>query len=364
MKKARSVLFVVSECVPFAKTGGLADVARGAAHRARARGHDVRVVLPRYRVTKKPRGRAASRAPLAVPLGARRGVVRGAGRRPPAPDARGVPARARRALRSRRHLRRQARRLRRQPGALRAALAGGAAALQHLDFEPDVIHAHDWQTSLVPVYLNTARGRLAARRARPPCSPSTTSATRAWFGKDQLWQTRPRLGRLHARGWRLYDSINLLKGGSTNATLVTTVSPRYAREIQNAARAARGSTSVLRDRGGDVIGVLNGIDETRGTRRATRTSRRPSPPRISRARRPARLALQREMGLLREATCRCRPREPPRQRRRGSTSSPTRSTRSSALDAQVVVLGAGERTRRVFPGALSARSGCLRMPRL
>src|SRR3954468_22855317 len=62
------VLFVVSECVPFAKTGGLADVAGALPIALAARGHDVRVVLPRYRVTKKfPAERLP--APLAVPVG-------------------------------------------------------------------------------------------------------------------------------------------------------------------------------------------------------------------------------------------------------------------------------------------------------
>src|SRR6185437_15791607 len=62
------VLFVASECVPFAKTGGLADVAGALPIALALRGHDVRVVLPRYRVTKK---HAAERLPasLAVPIG-------------------------------------------------------------------------------------------------------------------------------------------------------------------------------------------------------------------------------------------------------------------------------------------------------
>src|SRR6201999_1541611 len=63
-----NVLFVVSECVPFAKTGGLADVAGALPLALAARGHDVRVVLPRYRVAKKhPATRLP--APFSVPVG-------------------------------------------------------------------------------------------------------------------------------------------------------------------------------------------------------------------------------------------------------------------------------------------------------
>src|SRR5437764_1056881 len=61
------VLHVVSECVPFAKTGGLADVAGALPLALAERGHDVRVVLPRYRITKKHPAEQLP-APLAVPL--------------------------------------------------------------------------------------------------------------------------------------------------------------------------------------------------------------------------------------------------------------------------------------------------------
>lgn len=62
------ILFVVSECVPFAKTGGLADVAGSLPIALAARGHDVRVVLPRYRVAKRHPAELLP-GPLAVPLG-------------------------------------------------------------------------------------------------------------------------------------------------------------------------------------------------------------------------------------------------------------------------------------------------------
>src|SRR5206468_481817 len=64
----------------------------------------------------------------------------------------------------------------------------------------------------------------------------------------------------HARGLEVYDRMNLLKGGIYHATLVTTVSPRYAREIQSP-DGGEGLDGALRDRGGAVLGILNGIDE-------------------------------------------------------------------------------------------------------
>ena len=257
------VLFVASECVPFAKTGGLADVA-GRAPRSRSpqRGHDVRVVLPALPRHEEAPGRAPPRAARRARR-ARRGVVRrlrGALRA--SSDARRLPPRARRALRPRRHLRRRARRLRRQPRALRPALARRAPrSASYLGFTPDVVHVHDWQTRARPRLPATrSRRRAPVGAGRDACSPSTTWATRAGSPKAELYQTGLGWDEFLARGLEAFDRVNLLKGGIYHATLVTTVSPRYAREIQTP-EGGEGLDGVLRDRGGDVIGVLNGIDD-------------------------------------------------------------------------------------------------------
>src|SRR5262249_35192518 len=64
----------------------------------------------------------------------------------------------------------------------------------------------------------------------------------------------------HSRGLEAFDRLNLLKGGIYHVTLVSTVSPRYAAEIQTP-EGGEQLDGVLRDRGNDVIGVLNGIDD-------------------------------------------------------------------------------------------------------
>ena len=252
------VLFVASEVVPFSKTGGLADVAGALPMALADRGHDVRVVVPRYRVSKRfPAERLP--APLAVPVGlgeawcavwearfsrssARvyllehdalydRGGIYG--------DAGGDfgDNLARYALLCR--------------GALRLCEAQG--------FVPDIVHAHDWQAALVPVYLNTLESRSAAGSAASILTIHNMGY-QGWFGKGQLFQTQLPWSEFHARSLEAHDSINLLKGGIYHSTLVTTVSPRYAREIQTP-EGGEGLDGVLRDRGGDVIGILNGIDD-------------------------------------------------------------------------------------------------------
>ena len=153
---------VASEAVPFAKTGGLADVA-GALPRALARlGHEVEVVIPRYRgVTAGERvGRhhAQSRRAIARCRRLRRHRRRRADRL----------HRSARLFRSRRDLRDAGPGLRRQRRALRVPGPRGAASgRRSTGARYDVIHAHDWQAGLVPVILSMA-SHTAPALARVP----------------------------------------------------------------------------------------------------------------------------------------------------------------------------------------------------
>ena len=252
------VLFVVSECVPFAKTGGLADVAGALPIALSARGHDVRVVLPRYQVTKRF---AATRRPeaLAVPVGTGEAWASIWETKLPGSEAKAYL------------LEHDA--LFERDGiygdkggdfgdnlARYTFLSRGALRLcEAIDWIPDVVHAHDWQASLAPVFLNTLEARSPIGRAASVLTIHNM-AYQGWFKKGDLYQTGLGWDAFHPRGLESHDSINLLKGGLYNATLVTTVSPRYAQEIQ-APDAGEGLDGVLRDRGG-VIGILNGIDDT------------------------------------------------------------------------------------------------------
>jgi len=252
------ILNVVSECVPFAKTGGLADVAGALPIALAARGHDVRVVMPRYRLTKKY---AARKLPLSlgVPVGQgeawcaaweaqlgesfarvyllehdelfdRGGIYN---------DANGDYSDnlARFTVLSR--------------GAIRLAAA--------LGFEPDVVHVHDWQTCLVPIYMKTLDARSPIGRAASVMTIHNMGY-QGWFEKNELYQTRLGWDVFHHRALEAYDKLNLLKGGINFSTMLSTVSPKYALEIQTK-DGGHGLEGTLAERGGDVIGILNGIDD-------------------------------------------------------------------------------------------------------
>ena len=251
------VLFVVSECVPFAKTGGLADVAGALPLSLAARGHDVRVVMPRYQVTKRYE---ASQRPevLAVPVG--HGIAYAS-----IWEARLAKSEAVVYLLEHDALFDRDGIYGDKAGdfgdnlARYSFLSRGALRLcEALDWVPDVVHVHDWQTSLVPVFLDTLEAQTPLGGAASVLTIHNM-AYQGWFKKDELYQTGLGWDVFHPRGLEAHDSINLLKGGLNHATLVTTVSPRYAQEIQRPENG-EGLDGVLRDRGG-VIGVLNGIDD-------------------------------------------------------------------------------------------------------
>jgi starch synthase len=335
-----NILFVVSECVPFAKTGGLADVAGALPMALADRGHDVRVVIPRYRVTKKhPAERLP--APLAVPVGNGEAWCSVWESRFARSDAR-VYLLEHDALYDRDGIYGD------ESGdfgdnlARYALLSRGALSLcRYLGFSPDVIHAHDWQTSLVPVYLSTLE-------SRSPLARATTVLTihnmgyQGWFAKDDLWQTQLGWDVFHARGLEKNDSINLLKGGIYHSTFVTTVSPRYAREIQTA-EGGEGLDGALRDRGGDLIGILNGIDDDAWNPEKDRHIAAHFEARDIEGKAVCKAALQAEMGLAIEPDVPLVGLVSRLAHQKGIDVFAGALDDILSLGAQVVVLGAGER---------------------
>ena len=250
----RRVLIIGSEALPFAKTGGLADVL-GALPPALARlGWDVTVALPKYRgvtggslVEQFPvtvggftRDVAFAEAPLAG--GARAWLV-------DCPDlfdrdglygADGTDY---------------------PDNALRFAMLVRAA----LEFAgrqnpaPSLVHAHDWQAGLAPVYLKTLYAAHPVLADTPSVFTIHNLAYQGLFDGDWL----PRLDL----GWALFTlerleywrRISFLKGGINYSDIITTVSPRYAQEIQTP-ELGFGFDGILRQRRADLVGILNGID--------------------------------------------------------------------------------------------------------
>jgi starch synthase len=128
-----------------------------------------------------------------------------------------------------------------------------------LQFSPDVVHCHDWQTALVPVYLKTWE-------ADHPLFWSTASVQtihnvgyQGVFPKEEILHTQLGWRVFTVDGLEFYDQVNFLKGGVLYADKVSTVSPTHAKEIQTPEHGW-GLDGVLRARSPDLVGILNGCD--------------------------------------------------------------------------------------------------------
>jgi starch synthase len=256
---------MASEVEPFAKTGGLADVAAALPRALVALGHDVRILMPKHRgvethgVALRP---AVSR--FRLPLGDRE--VEGALYEGRAPS--GVPVYF---LAQDQYFDRDG--LYGTPdgdywdncerfiffcrGGLEAVTRLGAAGGD--SWRPQIVHANDWQTGLVPVYLRTLYRDHPALRGVATVFTIHNLAYQGVFWHYDMPMTGLGWDLFTPAGIEFYGKINLLKGGLVFADLLTTVSRTYAREIRTAAFGA-GLEGVLEERSHDLHGVINGLD--------------------------------------------------------------------------------------------------------
>ncbi|MEZ4600639.1 MAG: glycogen synthase GlgA [Syntrophotaleaceae bacterium] len=252
------ILLVSSEVAPFAKTGGLADVAGALPLALRRLGHDVRIFMPWYRDVEQ-KGLKTEVLPAQVEVSIDGSVQVGRLRQGQLEE---IPVY-----------------FLDHPGYFqRDGLYGSAEgdhpdndlrfgffcralleALPAVDFRPDVLHLNDWQAGLIPVLLQSEK------KADPFFASMATVFTIHNLGYQGLFPATA-LGRLgldpalfHMEGLEYYGSMSFLKGGIFFSDLITTVSPTYCREIQTS-EYGHGFEGILTKRRKDLHGILNGID--------------------------------------------------------------------------------------------------------
>ena len=253
------ILFASSEAVPFAKTGGLADVS-GALPAALARlGHDVKIVMPKYAAVDEQRWGFTRRDEVTASLAGRdyRFAV-WTGRLPESRAEAILLANDR--LFDRLGLYQE--NGKDYPDNLERFSAFSRALLELpalLDWQPDLLHANDWQTALTTVYLRLHR--IGGAGSAQPATLFTIHN----IGYMGLFPAAafPALGLpqefFTAETLEFYGKVNLLKAGLTFSTLLTTVSPTYSREIQTP-EFGHGLEGVLRSRRPELFGIVNGVD--------------------------------------------------------------------------------------------------------
>jgi starch synthase len=251
------VLYVASEAVPFAKTGGLADVVGALPKFIRQMGHEAVVLIPKYRGVASRKTLLPS---LTIPLGNslkfcaideaesvddvrfflvdfpdfydREELYRHSGKDYP-------------------------------DNAERFALLSLAALefAKRAPLPPQVIHCNDWQTALVPVYLKTLYRNDSFFEKTRTLLTIHNLAYQGVFPRS----TMPRLGLppelYDTEQMEFYGNINLLKAGIVFADKLSTVSEKYSQEIRTVEFGC-GLEGILQKRAGDLAGILNGVDYT------------------------------------------------------------------------------------------------------
>jgi starch synthase len=176
-----------------------------------------------------------------------------------------------------------------------------------------------------------------------------------WFSKLDYWQTGLGWDQFNSRSVEAFDRVNLLKGGLYHATIVSTVSPRYAREIQTPEGGEK-LDGVLRDRGGDVLGVLNGIDESVWNPETDRLIAEPYSAADLSGKAACKAALQQKMGLPVEARAPLVGLVSRFAHQKGIDVFAGALDRVLAAGAQVVVLGSGDAWAEQLFQELSTRT--------
>ena len=249
------ILFTASECVPFIKTGGLADVVGALAPVLAAKGHDVRVMLPLYTAIPEEYTQAMTHAlDFEVELGWRKQYC-------------GIETLVRDGVTyyfidnkyyfGRSYIYGMGGDEHERYGFFcRAALN----ALPLLDFQPDILHAHDWQSGMVPALLRIQYGHLPFFQNIRTVFTIHNLQYQGIFGIPEV-QDILGLGDEYFTDDKLecFGCANFMKAGLVYADEITAVSPSYAEEIQTAYYGER-MDGLLRAKRAHLSGVLNGID--------------------------------------------------------------------------------------------------------
>ncbi|MGA8013921.1 MAG: glycogen synthase GlgA [Candidatus Acidiferrales bacterium] len=248
------ILFVASEGLPYSKTGGLADVIEGLPRALQAAGHEVVVLLPRYHGNK-----------IASVLVSSVSVALGDKMRFPA-IGEGAPVKGLRYF------------FVDDPAYFdRAQLYGDKTgdypdnAERYAEFSrvaiefmkrvwlPDVVHCHDWQSALVPLLLRTQHANDPVVRSLPVVLTVHNLGYQGLFPPAAMKSIGLPDTLYTMDALEFYGKVNFLKGGLIFADFLTTVSRRYAKEIQTPEFGC-GLEGVIRNRADRLVGILNGVD--------------------------------------------------------------------------------------------------------
>lgn len=253
--KALRVVFVAAEAAPFAKTGGLADVAGSLPNALRQLNVDVRVIIPGYRQVFQHSLRDEPLWPnLHAFLGSQRLTFQV--RRLPVENAAPIYVIDREDMFDRPHLYANGDGDYYDNAERFIFFCRAVASLMHAwDFAPQIIHCNDWHTGLIPVYMQM---EPAFRQFKTLFTVHNLGYS-GLFSIDKFELTGLDSSHYQPDGLEFYGRWSMLKAGLVYSQAVSTVSPTYAREIQTP-EYGKGLEGVLANRRAFLSGLLNGVD--------------------------------------------------------------------------------------------------------
>ena len=264
MSKNLKILFVSPEVVPFAKTGGLADVAGALPRALAARGHEVCVIMPRYQALYNGKfSLAPSSTPSFDVAVAQRVETAGVYELADQKDVRFVFVSHDDFFR--------------RPELYRNPQTGrdwvdnderfvffSRAVLEwckQTDFRPDILHVNDWQSALIPAFLKTEyAGDEFFAGTRTVLTIHNLAYHGLFPGKQFKVLNLDPAYFTPLSYFEFYGQVDFLKAGICHADKINTVSETYSREIQSGPDLGCGLEGVLSDRSSDLYGIINGID--------------------------------------------------------------------------------------------------------
>jgi starch synthase len=256
------ILMASSEAVPFAKTGGLADMVSSLALALAKQGHEVRIIIPRYYSVDRSKLTALEGA-LGVPMGGGEEWCEVLTATLPG-SPKGNPIEAYFIDHEKYFGRDGIYGIPSEPDFLdnpRRFTFFSRAVFQvcrKIAWFPDVIHAHDWPAALVPVFLKYAERKGGFEKTISILTIHNLGY-QGIYNKDNYNHTGMGWEVFYNAGFDDWNMMNLLKAGLCSADTINTVSPHYAEETKTQAYGFR-LDGILRYRAEDYRGILNGID--------------------------------------------------------------------------------------------------------
>ncbi len=267
MSRPLNILFVSSEVDPFAKTGGLADVSSALPKAIKDLGHEIRIMMPRYRFIGERKYRLHDIIRLKdipIPIGSnsalgnvkssfisnlkdkvqvyfldneeyfgRDGIYQSPSTKKDYKD---------------------------NDERFIFFCRGVLETLKRLGWQPDIIHCNDWQTGLIPAYLKTLYKDDSFFKNVRSVFTIHNMAYQGSFPAESFVKTGLPKDLYHPEGVEAYGQFNFLKAGLFFADSITTVSEKYALEICSSEDMGAGLQGLLSARKKDLHGIVNGVD--------------------------------------------------------------------------------------------------------